>query len=246
MRKSARWTDAYPAWQKYADELEQLLEFAKAHGQFESYLGPLQSRDRQRASALMELRVARHLERKGFSPTEWSPSGAGGRGEFVVEGPAGQRVFVEVKRPDWQGEVSPEERQSGRLSQPKRIGVKAGATDGPWKSLASRIDKAYNGQKKFRDNVPNLLVVADDLFVSPSLLPDEFAGLALYDHRGTSPGYFTTKQYEKLGALAIFWLDEDIGKPTVEYHMRLFLNPNALPSTALPLDMQQALSEEIA
>ncbi len=87
VKRGARWTDDYPAWQVYADELEKLLAFAQSKGRFDSYLARLRGSDSQRDSALMELRVARHLEACGFEVVEWDPKGLGtGTGEFLVEG----------------------------------------------------------------------------------------------------------------------------------------------------------------
>jgi hypothetical protein len=241
LKGEANWTDDYPAWQSYADELEMLLEFAKRHKRFESVLGRLQADNRQRDSALMELRVARHLQENGFTVVEWEPPGAdGSKGEFVVESQSKERVFVEVKGPGWQGEVTPEQRKSGRLKQPKYIDDpgEGGASD-PSGKLLDAIYKAYVEQDKFRDDIPNLLVLADDLFVSLAHLPEVSVAQPLYSRDGC----FADRRYERLGGVGIFWFDKN--KPMVGYHMRLFLNPNALPATTLPRDMQEAFRGEI-
>ncbi len=92
-----------PSSQAFADEFEQLLEFARSRGVFEEYLQRLQSkeRERQRDAALAELRVARYLSQKGYEPLRdtWQPNGGtDSDGEFVVQGTSGSRVMVEVKR----------------------------------------------------------------------------------------------------------------------------------------------------
>src|SRR5271157_4025019 len=132
LKTGARWTDEYPAWQKYANELEALLQFTKASGQFPQYLGALQGSNSQRDSALEELRVAYHLEQNGFTVTEWRPVGdAGNEGEFMVRGRSNRSVFVEVKSPGWEGELTVEQRRSGRLNYPKYINGEGGAVDLP-------------------------------------------------------------------------------------------------------------------
>lgn len=62
---NAHWDgpDEYPAWQKFADELEGLLTFAKQHKQYEAYFSRLFSRTRERDAALDELRVALYFLR---------------------------------------------------------------------------------------------------------------------------------------------------------------------------------------
>ncbi len=241
VKNDARWTDKYPAWQTYADELETLLEFTKAKGQFDSYRGPLQGSNSQRDSALMELRVAWHLEQKEFPVTAWKPVGAGeNEGEFLVVGHSKQKVFVEVKSPGWEGEVTSAQRKAGRLRRPKWIDGEGGAT-APWERLRFAIDKAYN---KFVDSMPNLLVVADDLFISPAHCPQVSVAQALYV-RADNPGYFSDHRHERLGAVGLFKINEELARPNIEYEMRLFLNRNALPATTLPSDMQEVLKGEI-
>ncbi len=88
--------------------------------------------------------------------------------------------------------------------------------------------------------MPNLLVVADDLFISIEHCLQVSVPQALY----VPGGYFTDQRYERLGGVGIFWIDQELGKSEVGYHMRVFLNPNALPATALPRDMQDALKRE--
>jgi hypothetical protein len=232
----ARWTGAYPAWQKYADELEELLNFVKAKGQWDAYLGALQSSNSQRDSALMELRVAKHLEGRGFRVVSWRPVGAdNNEGEYMVQGPSMQQTFVEAKSPGWEGEVAPEERKAGRLEQPKYVDLDGRAV-APWLKIRYAVDKAY---KKFRADMSNLLVIADDLFVSLGHVTELHAGQALYSRSRAQPGYFTDARYDRLGGVGFFWLN--VHEQNVSYQMRLFLNPHARSATALPADMQSML-----
>ena len=110
----------------------------------------------------------------------------------------------------------------------------------PWKGLRYAVDKAYSEQKKFRENTPNLLVVADDMHVSLAHGTELQAFQALYSPIRTDPGYFADGRYERLGGVGIFWHEQELDKVGIGYHMKLFLNPNALEATALPNDMREA------
>lgn len=238
VKSDAKWTDEYPAWQKYANEFEKILQFAKAQKQFDNYLGALRGSNSQRDSAIAELRVALYLDNKSFPVVKWKPKGAGGtEGEYVVEGPQKQRVFVEVKSPGWEGQITPEQRKAGRLKESKYKDLEGGAVE-TWQKLRSAIDKAY---KKFQDDTPNLLVVADDLFISLASNPDIIAGLALYALNNVAGnGYFADDRYQRLGGVGLFEVNQQLGGPRVTYQMTLFLNLNSLPDTKLPLDMCRA------
>ena len=221
----SRWKDDYPAKQEYADELETLLNFLESQGQCRSYIGRLEGPNKQRNAALMELRVALHLDRSGYPVVKWSPLGAGvNEGEFVVEGPDKRRVFVEVKGPEWESEVPKDELKAGRSRQPKYIDMEGQSIPPRYKSIQFAVDKAY---KKFRDDTPNLLVIADHLFIPLEHETEFEAESALYSDSRTSPGYFSDRRYEKLGGVAVFWvrlgrfwISED--KQSLDYQMRLF------------------------
>ena len=85
------------------------------------------------------------------------------KGEYLIQGPSGKNTFVEVKSPGWEGELSDEERKGGRLRQEKYLAFE-GRPVAPWKAIQFAADKAY---KKFATDIPNLLIVADDLFLMP-------------------------------------------------------------------------------
>jgi hypothetical protein len=226
----ARWLkeDEYPAWQKYADELERLAAFANREGQFSNYLPRLQGRKSERDSALAELRVAFHFDANAFKITEWKPVGAGAtEGEFTVAGPSGSATFVEVKSPGWEGELSEEEKRGGRARLPKYLHLE-GRFVAPWERIQFAVEKSY---KKLAATRPNLLVIADDLFASPRHGTETHVDQALYDAR--SNGCFAGPKFQNLGGVGIFW-EEDASA----YHMKLFLNRFALPPTSLPDDMQ--------
>jgi hypothetical protein len=229
IRDKARWSreDQFPSDQVWADEVERILSFTQVRGQFEHYLGRLRGNARQRISALAELRVAFFFSRNGFRVVEWELTGANKRqGEFAIKTPSGTDVFVEVKGRSWEGELSKEERDSGRKQMPKHLHAEVRWV-APWEHIQSAVDKAYG---KFRSDTPNLLIIADDLFVSLEHGTGLNVGLALYE-----PGHggrFTNSLMENLGGVGIFCVKRK--GVEVWYEMKLFLNPHALPAVAIP------------
>jgi predicted nucleotidyltransferase len=250
-----------PSSQAFADEFEQLLEFARSRGVFEEYLQRLQSkeRERQRDAALAELRVARYLSQKGYEPLRdtWQPNGGtDSDGEFVVQGTSGSRVMVEVKRRDWQSELRQDKIKDGRAKKGKYPNLEARSV-GAGGPIRGAIDKAY---KKFKGEIPTLLVLdVDGLFLPPLLHFDysscQFDGQvlsvqaefgpppALYEPGTAShpPGYFTDSRFENLGGVGIFRLVKN-GSQTVCYGMDLYVNGFALPTTRLPHDFVSAFN----
>lgn len=232
-----RWTDQYPATPAYAKELDVLLSFADAEGRLPQFIPRLESKNTQRDEALDELRVAYLLHHSGFPVTQWEPPGLNGKvGEYLIGTPEGQHVFVEVKSPGWEGELSDEQRNAGRAKQPKYQRVEGGALNN-WEPLRKCIasEKTY---PKFAPTQPNLLVIADDLKV-PLLESPKQVGVALYaddDRYGGEKGYFTSAKFENLGGVGIFRALEEVSSAihSVEYQFRLFDNPCALPSVKLP------------
>jgi len=249
LKRGAKWTDEYPSCQLWADELEDLLEFTDEKGQRDRYWKDLRQSNDRRDSALMELRAARYLEQVSLPVIEWFPSGCGNsEGEFLVETPGKHQVFVEVKSPSWKGELfawNGKERDAGRmerLKQPKYIDGEGGPV-APWQGIRFAIDKAY---QKFKNDTPNLLIIADDMHVSLAHGTEIQAHTALYLSMPNDMGYFTDQRYKRLGAVGIFWLGSDVDAREVRYHMRLFLNPKTLTPTALPSDVQELLGDKPA
>ena len=235
----ARWKnqDQYPASEVYADECEALLEFARARGQFDRYFSDLTASKRQRNSALAELRVAYHLDQSGFEIVEWKPVGlAPKEGEFLIRGVSGVETFIEVKGPSWQSELSDDEIKAGRTEQDKVLYLEARSV-APWRAIQFAVKKAY---EKFAPGVPNLLVIADDLFVSLQYGTEMMASMALYEKH--YQGRFTIPDYEKLGGAGIFWMEPSGGR--VRYTMKLFLNPYAL-GAPLPEDLVKKFNGQV-
>src|SRR5260221_7465879 len=141
----AKWAgrDAWPSSPCFADEAERLFSFAHSRGVFELYLSELCSKIPQRDSALEELRVAFFLDRNSFRIVEGRPMGEAGRmGEFIAPRPSGEDMFVEVKSPGWESELSDIEKREGRRKQEKYIDGEGRMIDnGP--AIAHAVEKAY-------------------------------------------------------------------------------------------------------
>ena len=232
-RAEWRGEDEFPSSQLWSDEVERVLSFAHSQEQFGRYLPDLRGRRSQRDSALAELRVAFYFHRNQFRVTTWKPKGANrNEGEFRVCGPSGINVFVEVKSPGWEGELSDAERNAGRTRKPKYLHAE-GRAIAPWERIQFSVKKAY---KKFSSDSPNLLVIADDLFVSLQHGTELHVGQALYGKLHS--GCFADSTYENAGGVRIFWINQNDCE--IWYEMKLFLNPNALQDTRLPTDVQLA------
>ena len=227
------WTDDYPASQEWADELETLLEFCDSQGQLARFLPKLRiPRNKQRDATLSELRVALFLHRSGFPIAAWEPPGNNRKeGEYSVRTPEEGIVFTEVKSRGWESELTQEERLAGRTKQPKYIEDDGGAYAN-WKGMRDCISDAYS---KFTPSGPNLLVIADDFFVSLARTASwqiRVALFATHARYGEEPGYFATAAYQNLGAIAVFAVEgSDF---SLEYKFQIFQNPHALTETAIP------------
>ena len=167
----AKWRreDAFPGRQVWADEIERLLSFLVSQDQFGRFLPRLRGNGRTRGAALAEARVAFFLYRNGFRITSWEPPSPNGRrGEFEVSWQDGKLIFVEVKAPDWQGELSPEEKTGARKVQGKSVDLEGRYVD-PLSQPLTVITN--NALPKLTPDRPNLIVIADDLFLSPVSVP---------------------------------------------------------------------------
>ena len=157
-------TDLFPARQEQADDCERLFEWADRHGQFERFLSSLQARPRQRDATISEIRSACFLESLGGRIISWEPMATTRAGEFEVQWPDGPVIFVEVKGPTWEDELTEKgEQRDARKLQPRFI-------DGDPHWVDTRVEVRYAALKtmgKLKTDRPNLLVVADHLFVSP-------------------------------------------------------------------------------
>lgn len=226
------WKDEYPTTPEYKEELDTLLVFAKEKGRLPQFVPRLESKPAQRDEALNELRVAYFLHQRGFPIVQWEPPGLNGKvGEYLISTPERKNVFVEVKSPGWESQLSQAEINDGRAQQPK-YGEDDGGVDANCEKLQQCIKRAY---KKFDPAQPNFLIVADDYHLR---LFDwlEDVEVALYNnHEGYGMvGCFSSPAFENLGGVGIF--REQLG---VEYELRVSCNPFALPTAKLPTSISK-------
>lgn len=168
-------TDEYPVHQGTADDSERLFAWADRHGRFDALLPRLQARPRERDATISEIRSAWFIESLGARVVSWEPAATNRPGEFEVQWPNSAVIFVEVKGPTWQSELSDADKRGPRKDQPRFINAEC-------RSYDTRVEVRYAADKtmgKLDSNRPNLLVVADHLFVSPvkDLDPGDIAAL---------------------------------------------------------------------
>jgi hypothetical protein len=228
------WTGGYPGPPAYVRELDALLHFANQNGYLGRFVLNLEARDRQRDKALNELRLAYLFKSFGFGISEWDPPGANGkRGEFMLSWPDESSVFVEIKSPGWESELSPAQLDAGLAKLPKYDVWKGGAV-GNWQAVHRCIssEKTY---PKFLPTQPNLLIMSDDLNVSlhSTLFHVE---AALYGEKCFygEDGYFTSNRFENIGGLGVFNAFSNAQSRGMEYEFIVYPNPNALSATRLP------------
>jgi hypothetical protein len=221
--KKNKWGDGYPSYQALADELEDALTFIDAEKQFSSFLPRLRQPANQRDETLAEVFVAYYLTHyKGFRIVSWRPQGApskkGGytEGEFEISLQQGSPVFVEVKSPGWESELSSSERKAGRDKLPKHQHGQGGSYSAEKEVL--RIAKEAMG--KFTNTKPNLLVICDDLRVTPFWTPEPVLKRRIMEWLGTPSSV-------PLGGLLLFRMRSEAGASEVQYLTYYFENPLA-------------------
>lgn len=209
-----------------------------AQGQFDRFLPLLRDvHAKHRDAKLAEARVSFFLHRNGFKILEYDPPGANGNGgDLRVQWRETKPIFVEIKHPNWHGELAPrtKRKQQGltteqtealrkRLAQPKDIDGEARWID-PVGQAMWVLDE--NALKKLHPDRPNLLVVADDFFVTPIDMPNLEVDVKT---RLKDP------KYERVGG--ILFLKPDLLDRGVRYRMKFIENENALPSCRLPTEV---------
>ncbi len=230
-----KWTDGYPGPDAYIKELDVLLQFAdETPGCLARSRPNIEARNIKRDEALNELRLAYLLHYIGFPITGWDPPGLGNMvGEFLLDSAEKTHIFVEIKSPGWESELSPAEIKAGRTKLPKYIGLEGGAV-GNWQ-VVHRCISSSKTYPKFTNNQSNLLIISDDLKLSlfDSLFQVEGALYAPKAQYGVD-GFFTTNQYENIGGLGIFYAVSTGSRDGLEYKFIVYENPCALPANKLP------------
>ena len=254
----AKWrgTDAFPAWQDFADEFERILGFLQREGRLEKFLTAIQGvrTPQHRQACLAEAIGAFYLREIGFRIVEWEPTGEGAtKGELLVALPNSPNVFVEIKAPGWQGECLPrrfaerrglsaedQERCFARIEQEKHLNGEGGAIGSHMVAMDVVRRRAL---PKFRDGQSNLAIVVDDLRMTPVGLP----GLAQFverefanpDRDPDDPNDLYT--YERLGGLLFIYQQADLGK-AIWYRADFVENTGVTASCALPTSIVALLS----
>ncbi len=224
--------NGFPSNQLWADELERVLSFLQVQGQFERYLPMLRGTLAQRDGALAEARVAFFFHRNGFSIVAWEPTGLSNKlGEFEIQWPGTQPIFVEVKGPRWEGELSDAERKGPRRKKPRYVNAEARWVD----PIERVVYEAGKAAPKFLPNKPNLLVVAGYLlFLTPRELPRN-----IVEPRIKSA--LSDKKFSTIGGIMIF--DALCKGGPVDYEIVFINNSSAEPLCAIPEIVAKGLVE---
>jgi hypothetical protein len=232
--KDASWEgeDAFPSSQIWADEVEKVLSFLQVKGQFERYLPMFRGTLVQRNGALAEARVAFFFHRNGFSIVSWEPRGLSNKlGEFEIQWPSTQPIFVEVKGPRWEGELDDAEKLGPRRQQPRDINAESRCVD-PVERVMYAAGKAV---PKFLPNRPNLLVVAGYLlFVSPRELPRNIVEPQI-------SSALSDKKFSTIGGIMIF--DTQYSSEYIDYQIVFINNSSAAPLCTIPEIVAKGLLE---
>ena len=145
----------------------------------------------------------------------------------------GPPIFVEVKSPGWESELSPSERKAGRDKLPKHQGQ--GGTYNAEKEIL-RIAKEAMG--KFTNAQPNLLVIYDDLRVTPFWTPEPMLKRRIMEWLGTQASV-------PLGGLLLFHMQSDFGASKIQYFTYYLENPLAKGQAwEIPVNASQFFTAE--
>jgi hypothetical protein len=153
-----------------------------------------QARESERDGAFAEARVGFFFHRNGFHIRTWEPEAVPGRpGDIEISWHDTEPIFIEVKGPGCKGELLADQRKNGRNNLPKYINAEWRTID-PIERVAYAVGKAL---PKFATNRANLVVVVDDLFVSPLDLPTEHL-------RANIVKVIAEAQYRLIGGVLLF------------------------------------------
>ena len=224
---SASWSrdSVFPATQNWAEEVERVLSFLDTQGVLKDFWPRLIARELP--GALAEARTGFFFHRNGFRILEWQPEAVPGRpGDLEVQWRDTPAIFIEVKGPGWEGELSPAEIADGRQHGEKYINAEARSV-GPISSMVYAMEKAL---PKLNPDRSNLVVVVDDLFISPTELPEGFLSSSLAHE-------IAAARFHPIGAL--FLINPISYGGPIEYRKYFVPNPNAV--TALAPTVAQGL-----
>jgi hypothetical protein len=107
---------------------------------------------------MAEARAAFFFHRNGFQILRWEPEEVPDHpGDLDIQWQESEPIFVEVKGPDWEGELTEAERVAGRTSLPKYINAEGRAIV-PQERVLYAITRAL---PKLAEQRANLVVVVD-------------------------------------------------------------------------------------
>jgi hypothetical protein len=215
----------FPAHQEWADEIERVFEFLEEQRQFSRFQSRLRAWERD--GAMAEARAGFYFHRNGFRILAWEPMAVPGiPGDIEIAWQDTEALFLEVKCPSWEGELEKREIYAGRTDRPKHINAEARAID-PVERVMYVVGKAL---PKFSPERVNVIVVVDDLFVSPLDLSTDIVG-------GRIAGELTDGRYSTVSG--VFLLNPVLYRAQVEY--RIFFVPGS--GKPLPNPVQGAFLE---
>ncbi len=212
--------DRFPGRQVWANEIEHILAFLKAEGQFKRFLPRLRATERD--GALAEARVGFYFHRLGFSILGWEPEAVSGiPGDLEISWQGSEPLFLEVKCPRWEGELEENERRAGRKERGKYLNTEVRSV-GPVERVVYVIGKAL---PKFDVANVNLVVVVDDLFLSPLEIPKNVVSEQLSATMAEKECYSTIS--------GVLMLNPVVSDGEVEYRSLFVLGPGKpLPDVA--------------
>jgi hypothetical protein len=218
----------FPAWQEWADDAENVLSFLREQGVLDAFRARLRAREWEGAFA--EARVGFFLSKMNFRVLAWEPEAVKDRpGDIDVQYGDTEPIFVEVKGPGWEGELTHEERKRGRSALPKHVDMEARAIDSIGPSLYA-VDKAI---PKFDSARCNMVAINDDLFRSPVELPKGWLDGSVLEH-------LKQPRCSCVGGVLFLYVVKESGGP-VEYRHHFIANPTA--GRPLPEAMVRSLVE---
>jgi len=215
-----------------ATEMEDTLRFYDQQGRFEPRLPRLRGNYREFLAELAEARAGRFLRDQGFQVLEWEPpSTTGFPGDILVQLGESSPIFTEVKAPDWEGELSPEEQIGGRKQLGKFLHAEGRAVG--LAQVPLRVIKD-NALKKFTPDRPNLAVVVDNLFASPA----EARGVIEWQ----IDEFFQKPETQCVGGILFLLIECPAGR-AVRYVSNFYDNPAAISNCKIPEVAVKVLTE---
>jgi hypothetical protein len=252
----ATWSgkDDFPGLQPMADDVENVLKFLdeeKILNEF-SLQAKKQPTPSKRDELFAEARAAYFLYINGFKVSGWHTKGTGNKEiEFKISLGCTPEIFVEVKAPGWQGEISwminanpnhtPTNLQylKDRRKQAKFIPCKVeGYASAPHHDCMNVVRK--NVLPKLMNTCPNLAIIVDNCWNTPvghfslhSDVQNEYMN-PTRDPNDPEDKY----DYNLLGGVLFLNLNfgQDRSRKEVDYNMNFVENPNALPTCSIPAE----------